>query len=136
MKSKNNKHTCNVNTNNKGKEITTYHVKGLLHRVNKPALIIKNKYGEVIKEAYYIRGKLHNSNGYAFYVVKRNPLKSIKVFEWYQQGKKHRINAPAVIIQDEKTSETRGEYWLKGKHYSEESYKDEMFKRKLMLIDK
>ena len=52
--------------------------KGVLHRVNGPAVIYFSKKGSVYKEVYYLNNKIHNSIGPAIILKENN-----KVYKFY-----------------------------------------------------
>lgn len=77
-----------------------------LHRIGKPALIVRDEEGNEVLNEYYCRGQLHREDGAA-----RISTNVLRIEEWYIDGLLHRENAPAHISTELSTSIISDEKW-------------------------
>lgn len=121
---------------------------GILHKEDGPALIEFEADGS-FTERYYRHGQLHHDSGPAI-------RSSDGGFEWRMNGRKHRLDGPAVwnpmkhrqefyvlgrlhnntgpaVIVNADTDEEYSEYWLSGKQYSHENLSNRKPKMRVNL---
>ena len=95
-----------------------YHLGRLQSMNNQPAYIkVDNYTKKPIDLFYYDKGKLHNDNGPALIMMDDSLMKKIEIH--YSNGKIHNLNGPAYI---ENKSEIPV-YCIYGKNYEEKQYK-------------
>jgi len=90
--------------------------KGLLHRLDGPALI-KNLGDEVLLELWYINGKIYREDGPASISIEQNGnIKEI----WYKNNIFHREDGPAFIIKDNKGNILDEQWYYNGIYHRED----------------
>ena len=76
-----------------------YHLRGQLHRENSPAVIVKNKSGDVIYQEYFLNGVLHRDNGPAIISTPEFHASScMQDSNGYDNFRKYGDNQPPVIF--------------------------------------
>jgi len=83
--------------------------------------------GELKWEWWFLNGKHHNDEGPAFIWYRENG--SVKWKEWYLNGKLHNEDGPAFIWYRRDGSVWVKEWYLDGVEYSEEEWRDLMFRQ-------
>jgi hypothetical protein len=72
---------------------------GDLHSLTEPAIIFYNTDGTVLREEWYVNGKLNSIDDKPSVVMYMKP--NNKKEEWYRNNKIHRDNSPAIIFYHE-----------------------------------
>jgi hypothetical protein len=82
-----------------------YYQKGLIHKIDKPAITIKGLDGRIYTQAWFYLGKPHRVNNPAL-IYKRD---DVEKYEWWNNGIIHNTSGPAVITNSNNFYE---EYWM------------------------
>jgi|GEM_PF-1932098 len=83
-------------------------VDGKLHRLDGPAVIYRNREGQIIQQEWYEGGKRHRIDAPAVvYETKYN-----KEEKWYRDDKLHRVGGPAIFELEKDTGRILEESWF------------------------
>jgi len=88
-------------------DVEAWTVNEILHRIDGPALVGRDKAGNVIAQEWFQNGRLHRVDG---------PAQIFKMPDgeerrWYLSGDLHRDSAPAILVVSRETGAVLFEEW-------------------------
>jgi len=96
---------------------------------NEYSITIKEKVDSYYLQEYRKNNNYHREGGPAYLEKFDGGYKSI--LRWYINGKLHRLDGPAIIVNDyDDTFMMKEMYYIKGKSYDEEEYYEKLLKIK------